>query len=193
MWKIQKINKIQFWRNLILFNVAARIIHEVPRDTHAEPVLILLILEQLGHRWERHLVKLWQLSPCNETFGSTKTRWSPLSTAVQDSSWKKTFVGDRCYYIQSVVCLILRLRGIMNPISGLGTRSWKWTGLRELGKSTSSALDCANHICQRKMLVNAIQLLLYGKKKTTTTAAAAAAAAATTTTTTTTTTTLISS
>jgi len=73
-------------------------------------------------------------------FGPTKTRWSPLSTSVQDSSWKKKSVIDQCYYIQSVVCLLLRLRGIMNPTSGLGT-SWKWTGLRELRKSTSSALD----------------------------------------------------
>jgi len=38
--------------------IAARIIYEVPRDTHAEPLLILLNHEQLGDGRERHLVKL---------------------------------------------------------------------------------------------------------------------------------------
>jgi len=49
-------------------------------------------------------------------------------------------------YIQPVVCLLRRLRGIMNPVFGSCTRSWKWIGLRELRKCTSSALDCASHI-----------------------------------------------
>ena len=37
----------------------------------------------------------------------------------------KTFICDWCYYIQPMVCLLLRLRGIMIPVSGPGTRSWK--------------------------------------------------------------------
>ena len=143
---------------------AARIIFQVPRDTHAEPLLILLNLEQLGDRRQRHLVKLMKSFVSGNRHPAVKHLVQPkpdgaLSVPQSRTVNGKRRPGDRCYYIQSVVCLLLRLRGIMNPMSGLG----------ELRKSTSSALDCANHICQRKMLVNAVHLLLYGKKKTTTT------------------------
>ena len=36
----------------------ARIIYEVPRDTHAEPLLILLQLDHLGDRREQHMLRL---------------------------------------------------------------------------------------------------------------------------------------
>ena len=38
--------------------IAARIIYEVPRDTHAEPLLIFLQLDHLGDRREQHMLRL---------------------------------------------------------------------------------------------------------------------------------------
>ena len=39
-------------------HIAACIMFEVPRDTHAEPILIFLQLDHLSDRREQHLVKL---------------------------------------------------------------------------------------------------------------------------------------
>jgi len=85
--------------------IAAHIIYEVPRDKHAEPLLILLNLEQFGVQRECHLVKLMNSFVSGNCHSAMKVkqlvkpkpcRWSPLSTSVQDSSWRKTSVGDRC-------------------------------------------------------------------------------------------------
>jgi len=64
-------------------------------------------------------------------------RWSVLLYSISGMPFTETQRDDESY---------------IRP----GTRSWKWTCLRELRYSTSSALDCAHHICQRKMLVNAV-------------------------------------
>ena len=118
------------------------------------------------------IVCLRQMSSSNETTSWPTTIWCTLSTPIQNSTWKKTSVCDWCYYIQPLVCLLLRFRGTIIPVSGLGTRSWKWTGHRAFWISTSAPTYSAKHVnCQQTMLVNAVQLLLYGKKKSTTTTA----------------------
>jgi len=115
---LQKLDTIQ--------RIAARIIYEVPRDTHAEQLVILLNLEQLGDRRERHLVKLMNSfisGKCHTAMKRFNLLQMEPSQYLCPGQLLEKDVGDRCYYIQSVVCLLLRLRGIMNPISGLGTRS----------------------------------------------------------------------
>ena len=72
-----------------------------------------------------------------------------------------TFNRWSAYYSDSEESLI--------PVAiGPGTRSWKWSGHRALWKSTRSTVYSAKHNCQQRMVVNAVQLLLYWKKKTTT-------------------------
>jgi len=91
------------------------------------------------------IVCLRQMSPSNETIGRWPTTRCTLSTSIQDSTWKKTSVCDRCYYIQPLVCLLLRLRGTIIPVSSSGTRSWKWTDHRAFWKATSAATYSAKH------------------------------------------------
>jgi len=42
----------------VIHRKAARIIYEVPRDAHADTLLLFLKLDELGDRREAHLVKL---------------------------------------------------------------------------------------------------------------------------------------
>ena len=54
-----------------------------------------------------------------------------------------------------------------NPDSLLdpGTRNWKWTGLSDQFKITTSAIYPANRICLRLSVGKVVQFLLYEKKK----------------------------
>ena len=127
-------------------------------------------LEQIGDRRERHLVKMMNSSISGNCHPAMKHLVHPKPDGALSVPQSRTALGKRRPLVIDATIFnqwsaFYRLRGIMNPISGLGTRSWKWTCLRELGKSTSSALDCANHMCQRKMLVNAVQLFCTERRK----------------------------
>jgi len=108
--------------------IAALIIYEVPHDTHAEPFLILLKLEQLGDRREHHLVKMMNSSISGNCHPAMKHLVHPKPDGALSVPQSRTALGKRRPLVIDATIFnqwsaFYRLRGIMNPISGLGTRS----------------------------------------------------------------------
>ena len=74
---------------------AAPIIYEVPRDTHAEPFLILLNLERLGVRRERHLVKLVNSVISGKCHPAIKQLVQPTPDGALSVPQSRTALGKR--------------------------------------------------------------------------------------------------
>jgi len=123
-------------------------------------LLILLNLDYLGDRRELYLVKMIKSLFSGNCHPAMKLLVQQQPHGALSIPQSRTVLGIRrpsvvdattpwvkkgchpnhgCYlYIQPMVRLLLRLRGIMNPTFVQGTRSWKSTGLRELSLYTIS-------------------------------------------------------
>jgi len=99
-------------------SIAARIIYEVPRDTHAEPLLILPQLDPLGDRRKQHMVKLVKSSVSGSSHPAMTLLFHQLPHGAVSVPHSRTALGKRRPSGRShyMVCFRFRLRGILIPI-----------------------------------------------------------------------------